>query len=45
MDVPLLITTVRLGCEFDDGMQRDFNVRQISLGQVMEVGVSGLQFQ
>lgn len=38
--VPLLVTPVRLGRELDDGMQRNLDIRQIGLRQVMEVRIS-----
>jgi hypothetical protein len=40
-DAPLLVTAVRLGRELDDGVQRDLDVRQVGLRQVVEVRIAG----
>jgi hypothetical protein len=39
-DSPLLVATICLWCEFDDGVQRHLYVGQVGLRQVMEVGVA-----
>ena len=37
---PLFVTTVCLRRQFDDGVQRDLDVRQVELRKIVEVSVS-----
>ena len=41
--VTLLVTTVSFRRKFDNGVQRDLDVRQVGLREVVEVGVKAAQ--
>ena len=38
--IPFFITTIRSGRQFDDSMQREFDIWEILLRKVMEIGIS-----
>ena len=40
--LPLFITTVGLGSELDNRVEGDFDIREVCMGQIMEVRVSGI---